>query len=55
MQNQVAKIRMSQVFQNTSSAVVEAQFLFPIPEDAAVSELTLLYDGENKLATIRQS
>ena len=25
---------------------LETQFLFPIPEDAAVSELTLLYDGK---------
>jgi Ca-activated chloride channel homolog len=44
--DQVAKVRMAQVFQNTGSTTVEAQFLFPIPEDAAVSELTLLYDGK---------
>jgi Ca-activated chloride channel family protein len=43
--DQAAKIRMSQVFQNTGSLPVEAQFVFPIPEGAAVSDLTLLYDG----------
>jgi Ca-activated chloride channel family protein len=44
--DQAAKIRMSQVFQNTSSTDVEAQVVFPIPEGAAISDLTLLYDGK---------
>ena len=44
--NQAAKVRMSQVFENTGEVTVETQFLFPIPEDAAVSDLTLLYDGK---------
>jgi Ca-activated chloride channel family protein len=44
--DQAAKIRISQVFQNTGSIPVEAQFVFPIPEDAAISDLTLLYDGK---------
>src|SRR5207253_1574984 len=41
-----AKVRLSQVFQNTGSVTLEAQLIFPIPDDAAVSELTLLYDGK---------
>ncbi|HEV8067417.1 MAG TPA: VIT and VWA domain-containing protein [Planctomycetaceae bacterium] len=44
--DQAAKIRMSQVFQNTGSNDVEAQVVFPIPEGAAISDLTLLYDGK---------
>jgi Ca-activated chloride channel homolog len=44
--DQAAKIRMSQVFQNTGSVPVEGQFVFPIPDGAAVSDLTLLYDGK---------
>jgi Ca-activated chloride channel family protein len=44
--DQAAKIRMSQVFQNTGSVPVEAQFVFPIPDGAAISDLTLLYDGK---------
>jgi Ca-activated chloride channel family protein len=44
--DQAARIRMSQVFQNTGSVAVEAQFVFPIPEEAAISDLTLLYDGK---------
>src|SRR5580698_6616639 len=44
--DQAAKIRMSQVFQNTGTVDVEAQVVFPIPEGAAISDLTLLYDGK---------
>jgi Ca-activated chloride channel homolog len=44
--DQAAKVRMSQVFENTGEDTIETQFLFPIPEDAAISDLTLLYDGK---------
>jgi Ca-activated chloride channel family protein len=46
VRDQAAKIRMSQVFQNVGSFDVEAQVVFPIPEGAAISDLTLLYDGK---------
>jgi Ca-activated chloride channel family protein len=46
VRDQAARIRMSQVFQNTGSVAVEAQFVFPVPEEAAISDLTLLYDGK---------
>lgn len=46
VRDQVAKIQFKQVFENTGSGTVEAQFLFPLPDDAAISELTLLYDGK---------
>ncbi len=46
VRDQAAKIRMSQIFQNTSPIDVEAQVVFPIPEGAAISDLTLLYDGK---------
>lgn len=44
--DQAAKVRMSQVFENIGENTIETQFLFPIPEDAAISDLTLLYDGK---------
>jgi Ca-activated chloride channel family protein len=44
--DQAARIRLSQVFQNTGSFPVEAQLVFPIPEGAAISDLTLLYEGK---------
>ncbi|MEO8125785.1 MAG: VIT domain-containing protein [Bryobacteraceae bacterium] len=46
IQDQAAKVRISQVFQNPSSFPMEAQLLFPLPEGAAVSGLTLLVDGK---------
>ncbi|MFN0050800.1 MAG: VIT domain-containing protein [Planctomycetales bacterium] len=46
IQDQAAKIQVSQVFQNTGSTVLEAQFVFPIPENAAISGLTLMVDGK---------
>ena len=44
--DQAAKVRVSQVFRNPSSFPMEAQVLFPLPEGAAVSSLTLLVDGK---------
>lgn len=46
IRDQSAKVQVSQVFQNTGSAVLEAQFVFPLPENAAISGLTLLVDGK---------
>jgi Ca-activated chloride channel family protein len=46
IQDQAAKVRVSQVFRNPSSVPMEAQVLFPLPEGAAVSGLTLLVDGK---------
>jgi Ca-activated chloride channel family protein len=46
IQDQAAKVRVSQVFQNPSSVAMEAQVLFPLPEGAAVSGLTLMADGK---------
>lgn len=45
VKDQVAKVQVSQVFQNTGGVVLEAQFFFPLPDDAAISGLTLLVDG----------
>lgn len=46
IQDQAAKVRVSQVFQNPSSIPMEAQVLFPLPDGAAVGSLTLLVDGK---------
>src|SRR5436305_1638153 len=46
IQDQAARVMISQVFQNPSPAPMEAQLIFPIPEGAAVSGLTLLVGGK---------
>ncbi len=46
IRDQIAKVQISQVFQNTGSSTLEARLLFPMPEDAAISGLTLIVDGK---------
>jgi Ca-activated chloride channel family protein len=46
IRDQGAKVQVSQVFQNTGSTVLEAQFALPIPEHAAITGMTLLVDGK---------
>jgi Ca-activated chloride channel family protein len=46
IKDQAAKIQVSQVFRNTGSTTLEAQFMFPLPDDASISGLTLLVDGK---------
>lgn len=43
--NQVAVTKIEQVFVNEGSGLAEGQYLFPLPEGAAVSDLTLFIDG----------
>jgi Ca-activated chloride channel family protein len=40
-----ANVRVTQVFRNTSGAVVEGQFVFPLPPDAAVADFQMKVDG----------
>lgn len=46
VRDQVAEVRVSQTFHNPGSQVLEAEFLFPLPEDGAIESLTLLADGQ---------
>jgi Ca-activated chloride channel family protein len=45
VRDQIATVQLSQVFKNVSGRALEAQLLFPMPTDAAISQLTLLVDG----------
>lgn len=42
----VATVRVSQMFRNQSGDTVEGQFMFPLPVDAAVSDLQMKVDGQ---------
>lgn len=44
--DQVARVQVSQVFENTGSVQLEASFMFPLPYDGAIDQLTLLVDGK---------
>ena len=44
--DQVAQTQVSQSFVNTSSVQMEVCFVFPLPYDGAIDQLTLLVDGK---------
>jgi Ca-activated chloride channel homolog len=44
--NQVARVQVTQSFVNTGSTAMEVCFVFPLPHDGAVDQLTFLVDGK---------
>ncbi|MEM9185225.1 MAG: VIT domain-containing protein [Planctomycetota bacterium] len=46
LKNQVAKVQVEQKFRNTGSRQMEVAFVFPLPADGAIDQLTLLVDGK---------
>ncbi len=44
--DQVARVQVAQTFQNVGSTQMEVCFMFPLPYDGAVDQLTLLVDGK---------
>jgi len=46
VRDQVAEVQVSQTFHNPGSMALESEFLFPLPEDGAISNLVLLADGQ---------
>ena len=52
LQGSVARVQVSQTFVNTSNRQIEASFLFPLPYDGAIDQLTLLVDGKEYAAEL---
>lgn len=46
IKDQVATVQIAQTFHNVSRRTLETQFLFPMPEGAAINGLTLIVDGK---------
>ena len=44
--DQVARVQVSQTFQNVGSTQMQVCFMFPLPYDGAIDQLTLLVDGK---------
>ncbi len=44
--DQVAQVQVSQSFVNTGSRQLEVSFVFPLPYDGAIDQMTLLVDGK---------
>ena len=45
VRDQVAEVQVSQTFHNPGSFQLEAEFLFPLPEDGAIQNFVLMVDG----------
>jgi Ca-activated chloride channel homolog len=52
LSDQIAHVQVSQTFENTGSQPIEAAFVFPLPYDGAVDQLTLLVDGKEYQAKL---
>ncbi len=46
LRDQIAQVQVAQTFVNTSRRQMEVAFLFPLPYDGAIDQLTLLIDGK---------
>ena len=46
LMDQVAQVQVSQSFVNTGSRLMEAQFVFPLPYEGAIEQMTLMVDGK---------
>lgn len=46
VRDQVAEVQVSQTFHNPGSFPIDAEYLFPLPEDGAIQGFVLLVDGK---------
>lgn len=46
VKDSVAHVQMGQTFVNTGSSTMQVQFVFPLPYDGAVSQMTFMVDGK---------
>jgi len=53
--DQIAEVLVSQSFVNTGSSQMEVSFVFPLPYEGAIDQLTLLVDGKEFPATLMKA
>src|SRR4030043_249355 len=54
IQNQIAVTHVDQTFYNELGATVEAIYIFPLPENAMITELVYWFNGKRYGADIRE-
>jgi Ca-activated chloride channel homolog len=52
LSDSTARVQVSQTFKNTGSGQLEACFVFPLPYDGAIDQLTLLVNGKEYAAKL---
>lgn len=50
--DQIAKTQVSQTFVNTGSQTIEVAFVFPLPYDGAIDQMTFMVDGKEYTARL---
>ena len=55
VRDQIADVSIDQAFINTGPAVMEAEYLFPLPPGAAIDSMTLVVDGKDMRGRILRS
>ncbi|WP_417736395.1 VIT domain-containing protein [Rosistilla oblonga] len=46
IQGQIAQVQVDQTFKNVTSRTLQVKFVFPLPDDGAIDEMTFMVDGE---------
>ncbi len=52
VRDQVAMVSIDQAFENTGPGVLEVEYVFPVPPDAAIDSMTLMVDGKEFAAKL---
>jgi Ca-activated chloride channel family protein len=52
VRDQVAAVSIDQAFVNTSKGMMEVEYFFPVPPDAAIDSMTLMVDGKEFTARL---
>jgi Ca-activated chloride channel family protein len=54
IEDQIATTHIDQLFFNNTNSVVEATFIFPLPETAIITELIYWFNGKKYIANLRE-
>jgi len=52
VRDQVAEVAIDQEFVNTGSGMIEVEYMFPVPPDAAIDSMTLIVNGKEFAAKL---
>ncbi len=55
IKNQIAVTTVTQMFENTGNRQIEASFVFPLPYDGAINQMTFLVDGKEYEAKLMKA
>jgi len=55
VRDQVASVTIDQEFVNTGRGMIEVEYLFPVPPDAAVDSMTMVVDGKEYAAKLLEA